>query len=115
MDWIIDNWSLIVVAIAVVGGVFAWAKNIVLKSTEEQIALVKKWLLWAVTKAEKELGGGTGELKLTSVYDMFVQRFPWVAKVISFERFSKLVDDALKEMRDMLETNSKAKEYVEGE
>lgn len=113
MEFITENWSLIVIVLFVLAAAFAYIKNVTLKSAEEQIALVKKWLLWAVTQAEKELGGGTGKLKLTSVYDMFVQRFPWVAKIVTFERFTSMVDDALEEMRDMLQTNEKAVEYVE--
>ena len=36
----------------------------------------KEWLLFAVTEAEKSLGGGTGELKLHVTYDAFIKRFP---------------------------------------
>ena len=72
-------------------------------------------MLWAVTEAEKSLGGGTGKLKLRQVYDLFVVRFPWLAKVIPFGLFSEIVDDALEEMREMLKTNTEVKNYVEGE
>lgn len=113
MEWIINNWELIVVAVALLAGLFAYVKRIICLSSEEQIARVKKWLLWAVTQAEKELGSGTGKLKLGEVYDMFVQRFPWVAKIVSFERFSALVDEVLEDMRDMLKQNKAAAEYVE--
>lgn len=113
MDFLINNWATIFVVIALIGAVFTSAKKFVCQSTEEQIARVKKWLLWAVTEAEKELGSGTGKLKLTSVYDMFVQRFPWVAKVITFERFSALVDEVLEDMRNMLKQNKAVAEYVE--
>lgn len=113
LNWLIENWITVFVVIALVGAVFTSAKKFVCQSTEEQIARVKKWLLWAVTEAEKELGSGTGKLKLTAVYDMFVQRFPWVAKIITFERFSNLVDEVLEDMRDMLKQNKAAAEYVE--
>ena len=52
------------------------------------------------------LGSGTGQLKLRMVYDMFVQRFPWLARLISFEKFAGLVDEALVEMRNMLAKNA---------
>ena len=64
---------------------------------------VKNWLVYAVTLAESELGSGTGQLKLRSVYNMFVLRFPKLSMIITFERFSELVDDALDIMRKMLE------------
>lgn len=75
---------------------------------------MREWLLYAVTEAERELGGGTGKLKLRQVYDLFVTRFPWLAKIVSFETFSGLVDDALDEMREMLKNNNAVKELVEG-
>ena len=81
---------------------------------EEQLAKVREWLLWAVTGAEKELGGGTGKLKLRQVYDLFVTRFPWLVRVVSFDLFSDMVDDALEEMRSMLQTNTAVKVLVEG-
>lgn len=113
LNWLIENWIMVFIVIALIGAVFTSAKKFICQSTEEQIARVKKWLLWAVTEAEKELGSGTGKLKLTSVYDMFVQRFPWVAKVITFERFSALVDEVLEDMRNMLKQNKAVAEYVE--
>lgn len=42
-------------------------------------------------------------------------RFPWLAKLVSFELFSDLVDDALEDMREMLDTNQAVKAFVEGE
>ena len=62
--------------------------------------------------AEKELGGGTGKLKLRYVYDLFLTKFNWLAKVISFEQFSDLVDEALEEMKRLLESNNAVKEIV---
>lgn len=112
MKFIIENWYIIIAAIAalVVGVVMCvrFFKN----SSEEQLKKVREWLLYATTLAEKELGGGTGKLKLRYVYDMFVTKFPWLADIISFERFSKLVDDALVDMNELLKTNTAVKEYV---
>ena len=62
--------------------------------------------------AEKELGGGTGKLKLRYVYDLFLTKFNWLAKVITFEQFSDLVDEALEEMKRLLESNNAVKEIV---
>lgn len=44
---------------------------------------------------------------------MFLNRFPALALVISFEAFSLLVDEALNEFKDILEKNNSVKEYVE--
>ena len=115
MEFIINYWYIIVAIIAalVVAGVAIY-RYFGLPS-EAQLAKVREWLLWAVTEAEKELGGGTGKLKLRQVYDLFVTRFPWLAKVVSFDLFSSLVDDALEDMREMLKTNQAVKVLVNGE
>lgn len=114
MEFIINYWYIIVAVIAalVVAGVAIY-RYFGLPS-DAQLAKVREWLLWAVTEAEKELGGGTGKLKLRQVYDLFVTRFPWLAKVVSFELFSDMVDDTLDEMREMLQNNKAVQQLVEG-
>ncbi len=114
MEFILENWPIIVAVIAVVAVAVVAVARFVGLPTAEQLAKVREWLLWAVTEAEKDLGGGTGKLKLRQVYDLFVTRFPWLAKLVSFELFSAMVDDALEEMREMLDTNEAAKAFVEG-
>ena len=115
MEFIITYWYIIlaVIAILVMAGVAVY--RYLGLPREEQLAKVREWLLWAVTGAEKELGGGTGKLKLRQVYDLFVTRFPWLAKIVSFELFSDMVDDALDEMREMLKNNQAVKALVNGE
>lgn len=70
---------------------------------------------WCRSMTEKELGGGTGQIKLRYVYDMFVARFTWLARVISFEAFSMMVDEALERMKKMLESNKAMQTLVSGE
>lgn len=67
----------------------------------------KNWLVWAVTEAEATFGSGTGQLKLRFAYELAIKQFPIVAKIIPFSVFSKLVDDALIIMREMIENNGK--------
>lgn len=74
---------------------------------------VKEWLLWAVIQAETTLGGGTGQVKLRAVYDLFVERYKVISFLVSFETFSKWVDAALDEMRIMLENNVNIKAIIE--
>ena len=82
------------------------------RPTNTQIGQIKEWLLYAVAKAEKELGSGTGQLKLRMVYDMFITKFKYAARFISFEQFSIMVDMALVTMREMLDKNDKINKYV---
>lgn len=114
MEFIIDNWPAIIAIIAGIAIVVIWVIKFFNSSTEEQLKDVSEWLIFATSLAEKELGCGTGPLKLRSVYDMFLSKFPWMAKIITFDRFSKLVDEALPAMRELLENNSAVQNYVNG-
>ena len=115
MEFIANNWDIILFILVVVVVLAAALYRFLKMPREEQMEAVRQWLLGAVTEAEKDLGGGTGRLKLRYVYDRFVVRFPWLAKIISFQTFSEMVDDALDEMRDMLDSNTAIKAYVDGE
>lgn len=116
MDFAIlkNNWAAVLLLMWILVALvitLAWFMRL---PREDQIAKVREWLLWAVTDAEREFGSGTGQIKLRSVYDMFVVRFPTLAKLISFEFFAGLVDEALVEMRKLLETNKAVQEYIGG-
>ena len=113
MSWIVDNWYVLI-AFLCIGAVAGIAVYRFIKiPTSEQLDKVREWLLFAVTEAEKELGGGTGRLKLRMVYGMFIDKFPWLVNVVSFEQFSAMVDEALEQMREMLTNNEAVKEFIE--
>lgn len=112
MKFIAENWFIIVAMVAVGGSIGYAIYSFVKMPSTKQLNKVREWLLFAVTKAEKELGAGTGQIKLRYVYDMFIQRFDWLAEVITFEMFSTMVDDALEQMRMMLKNNQAAREFV---
>ena len=115
MEFFAQNWFLMVASLAVTLMCIWIVVDFSRQPKEEQIEKVREWLLVAVTFAEQKYGSSTGQLKLRYVYDLFIQRFPAIAKVISFDFFSDLVDEALKEMRKMLENNKAIKAIVEGE
>ena len=112
MEWLVENWALIVALISVVIGVIATIRRFYGLPRQEQIEAIKAWLLYAVIEAEKEFGGGTGKLKLRQVYDAFVTKFPWAAKVVPFDLFSVWVDEVLVDMRELLQNNQALKTYV---
>lgn len=72
------------------------------KPRDAQLDTLREWLLWAVMQAESYFGAETGVLKLRWVYDMFVVKFPWLAKIIAFDAFATLVDEALDRMEQLL-------------
>lgn len=115
MDFFMENWFMILAFAAIVVVAVLAVYRFFKLPTEEQMDNLRAWLLGAVTEAEKQLGGGTGQLKLRQVYDLFVARFPWLAKVITFNTFSDMVDDALVEMRELLAKNEAVQAYVAGD
>lgn len=114
MKWLIENWYLIVAAIAAGFAVFFSVRKFWLLPKDEKIKNVKEWLRFAVAEAEKALGSGTGQLKLRHVYDAAIIRFPWIAECIKFETFSEWVDDALEWFSGQLQKNPNIKKAVEG-
>ncbi len=114
INFLAGHWAeivavIVLAALAVIAGIKFFRL-----SAAEQKERIKEWLLYAVTSAETELGGGTGKLKLATVYDMFVKAFPVLKNFITVEAFSALVDEALEEMRAMLSNNRKINDIVSG-
>ncbi len=106
MEFIIQHWyTILVILVFIVGGTTAVVRFTKLTKAQ-RIDQIKGWLLQAVILAEAEFGSGTGRLKLSAVYDKFCARFPWLAKIISFEAFSGYVDKVLIEMRELLAQNT---------
>ena len=105
LDYIINNWQTILVAVIIlaVAG-FAIYKFTTLTKAQ-QTNKIKSWLIWAVSEAEQYLGSGTGALKLRYVYNLFVTKFAFISCFISFEMFSAWVDEALVQMREMIDKN----------
>ena len=102
LTWLADNWYLIIVAVAFLISFYVFI-------TDKKKVI--EWLKWAVSQAEKELGSGTGQIKLRQVYDMFIERFPVFSKFIPFIMFSSWVDTALEFLKDQIEKNNKIKEF----
>jgi hypothetical protein len=109
MENIIIGLGIAVIVGAAAIGIYQFCKL----TKQKQIEIVLEWLLLAVVKAEKELGSGTGQIKLRFVYDLFIDKFKFLSMFISFERFSKLVDQALDTMKDMIANNKQVKDYIE--
>lgn len=105
--------DVLLISVLVVG-IVLFIINFIKIGREKQLKMISEWLLLAVVQAEKELGSGTGQIKLRYVYDMFITKFKYLAFCISFDQFSVLVDGALDKMKDMLSDNAKLQNYIEG-
>lgn len=115
ISFILNNWYLIVGGIAIIALVVARILGFIKLPTDKQLERVKEWLKYAVMKAEKELGTGTGQAKLRLVYDWFITRFPIFSKIITFNYFSKLVKFALEWLNKQLNENEALQNYVYGD
>ena len=60
MKFLIDNWYIILAALAVLAAAGIAVYRYFNLPSEEQLEKVRQWHLKAVTEAERELGGGTG-------------------------------------------------------
>lgn len=114
VNFIAENWFLIVFALVAIIFVTCSIIRFIHMPTTKQIENLMEWLKIAVVEAEKQFQSGTGQLKLRAVYESAVIAFPWIAKYMTFEKFSQLVDIALVWMREQIEQNEKIREYIEG-
>lgn len=114
VNFIAENWFLIVFALVAIIFVTCSIIRFIRMPTAKQIENLMEWLKIAVVEAEKQFQSGTGQLKLRAVYESAVIAFPWIAKYMTFEKFSQLVDIALVWMREQIEQNEKIREYIEG-
>lgn len=96
----------------IIGGVIAVGILIYLICNEKK--KISKWLIWAVSEAEKILGSGTGQLKLHTVYAWFTEKFPTIAVILPFAVFSAWVDTALVTLRKWLELGNPIGDYITG-
>ena len=95
MEWLVENWSLLVVLACAIGVAVVACKNFIQSGKTNQLEKVKEWLLFACVEAEREFGSGKGQIKLRYVYDMFVEKFGVIKYIVTFEEFSKMVDEVL--------------------
>lgn len=84
------------------------------KDKEQKIVAIKEWLKYAVTVTERALGSSTGKLKLQMCWSLATAQFPFITKLISFEQFSNMVDEALVWMKEQLETNPNIRAAITG-
>lgn len=103
MEWLVDNWSLLVVLVCAIGGVVFGCKKFVQSGKTNQLKKVKEWLLFACVEAERDFGSGKGQLKLRYVYDMFVEKFGVIKYIVTFEEFSNMVDEVLESAIEFFE------------
>lgn len=115
MKWIIENWSLLVVIVSIATVAFVCMKRFGELPPQEQVYKVKQWLLLVVIEAERQFkDSGMGVIKLRTVYDLFIKAFPSLTPLVPFDVFKIWVDEALEQMKELIDTNKNIKAYIEG-
>ena len=102
----------IVLAIAAILFCIHWYKN---HATKKQKAQIKAWMLGAVAEAQHDLQDGTGPLKLSVVYGVFVGLFPWLAVKVPFPIFELMVKETLILLDKIKKEKPKIESYLNGE
>lgn len=102
----------IIIALIIIAAICLFIVWFLKLGKERQLKVITEWLLLAVIKAEKELGDGTGQVKLRFVYDLFIDKFRFASMFISFNQFSILVDSALEVMKEMISNNDQVRNYI---
>lgn len=113
LSWLGQNWSVVIGLIALIYVTIFAVKTFLKLPTKIQVVHIKKCLLGWVIKAERELGENTGKIKLSTVYGWFITSFPIISHFVSFETFSKWVDESLDTMRNMIEENEEVKALLQ--
>ena len=106
MQYIIENWAMLLLVLAAAAALvwFAYKGN---KS------VVMRMLYALVTEAEKNLGGGTGSLKLATVVEAIYPKLPGVIKLfISADTLEGWVEEALAAAKVEWEKNAQIAAYI---
>lgn len=112
LKMIIENWLIFVIGFILVLLVVYAVLRFLKLTPQQQLAKVKTALLYMVTKAEKELKSKTGRVKRSMVWEWLVERFPVISLFITEEKYDELLDLALEEFKNMLESNDSLYDYV---
>ena len=113
MTLLMEYWWLAIAILAIIIIAFMFLITYIKLPNSKKAKKVKEWLLFAVVQAEKELGSGTGQLKLRYVYNLALSKFPVFIKLIPFELFSSFVDGALQQLGNLIEDSEGVKKYME--
>lgn len=74
---------------------------------------VKRMLFYLVTEAERKLGSGTGQLKYAAVTTWLYEKTPAIVKFFfTAKQIDILIEAAVQEMKEYLNSNTKAMALV---
>lgn len=93
IQFLVANWDSVLV-------VLAFLVLIIVLIKRGQTKVLEQILFNFVTQAEKQFGGGTGELKFAAVADWIYQRIPAVLKLLfTAKDVANMIESALEEAK----------------
>lgn len=104
----VQNYGLLIFGVVVFLALVGYVIYLFVKQPQK----IKEWLIWACAQAEIKLGSKTGQLKLREVYNMFIMKFPIVAKFITFETFQSWTEESLSTLQEWIENNEMIKNFI---
>ena len=98
----LNIWTILLVVLS--GILTGWVIATIIDKTvgkQTKINLIEGWLKYMVILAERKFGSGTGKLKLTYVYNKFVEKWPEIAAWMNETQFNDLVQKAIEKMEEL--------------
>lgn len=103
---IIANWDSVIVVIAI-------AAILVILYKRGRVGIVKKILFALVSRAEKEFGSGTGELKKATVIEWVYEKLPKIVTCFfSSKEIEKLIESVLEYAKTKWAANTALNNYI---
>lgn len=103
---------MIIVALLVICAIALLVIKFIVLPSDQQQKKIKLILLDLVLKAEAALGSKTGRAKRAQVYNLLIEKIPFLIFFMSEEQYDDLLDDTLEEMKDILSNNNNLKEAL---
>lgn len=106
IKFLIENWDSVIFVIAVLAALIALYKR-------GRVEVVKKVLFSLVSRAEKEFGSGTGELKKAAVIEWIYEKLPKIVTVfITPKEIERLIESVLEYAKKKWASNTALQDYI---
>lgn len=106
IKFLIRNWDSVILVIAVLAALIALFKH-------GRVEVVKKVLFSLVSRAEKEFGSGTGELKKAAVIGWIYEKLPKIVTVfITPKEIERLIESVLEYAKKKWASNTALQDYI---
>lgn len=106
IKFLIGNWDSVILVIAFIAALIALYKH-------GSVEVVKKVLFSLVSRAEKEFGSGTGELKKAAVIGWIYEKLPKIVTVfITPKEIERLIESVLEYAKKKWASNTALQDYI---